>query len=71
MADGYSRIAGSPSVCLATNGPGVLNLTYGVASAFVSHSPVIILAPSASREHQYRDSTQEFDQVRFNAPVKQ
>ena len=63
MADGFSRISGAPSVCLVTNGPGVLNLTYGVASAYVSHSPVVVLAPSASRDHQYRDSTQEFDQV--------
>lgn len=69
MADGYSRIAGAPSVCLATNGPGVLNLTYGIASAFVSHSPVVVLAPSASREHQYRDSTQEFDQVSLFKPI--
>ncbi len=69
MADGFSRISGSPSVCLATNGPGVLNLTYGIASAFVSHSPVIVLAPSASREHQYRDSTQEFDQVALFKPI--
>ena len=50
MADGYSRISGAPSVCLATNGPGVLNLTYGIASAYVAHSPVIVLAPSASRD---------------------
>ena len=63
MADGFSRVSGAPSVCLVTNGPGVLNLTYGIASAYVSHSPVIVLAPSASRDHQYRDSTQEFDQV--------
>lgn len=69
MADGYSRISGAPSVCLATNGPGVLNLTYGVASAFVSHSPVVVLAPSASRDHQYRDSTQEFDQVALFKPI--
>ena len=63
MADGYSRISGAPSVCLVTNGPGVLNLTYGIASAYVAHSPVVVLAPSASRDHQHRDSTQEFDQV--------
>jgi acetolactate synthase-1/2/3 large subunit/sulfoacetaldehyde acetyltransferase len=69
MADGYSRISGAPSVCLATNGPGVLNLTYGIASAFVSHSPVVVLAPSASRDHQYRDSTQEFDQVALFKPI--
>jgi len=69
MADGYSRITGAPSVCLVTNGPGVLNLTFGVASAFVAHSPVVVLAPSSSREHQYRDSTQEFDQVALFRPI--
>ena len=69
MADGFSRISGAPAVCLATNGPGVLNLTYGIASAYVAHSPVVVLAPSASREHQYRDSTQEFDQVALFKPI--
>ena len=69
MADGFSRISGAPSVCLATNGPGVLNLTYGIGSAFVAHSPVVVLAPSASRDHQYRNSTQEFDQVALFRPI--
>ena len=69
MADGFSRISGAPSVCLATNGPGVLNLTYGIGSAYVAHSPVVVLAPSASREHQYRGSTQEFDQVALFRPI--
>ncbi len=69
MADGFSRISGAPSVCLATNGPGVLNLTYGIGSAYVAHSPVVVLAPSASREHQGRDSTQEFDQVALFKPI--
>ena len=69
MADSYSRISGAPSVCLATNGPGVLNLTYGIASAYVAHSPVVVLAPSASRDNQYRDSTQEFDQVSLFRPI--
>ena len=69
MADGYSRISGAPSVCLATNGPGVLNLTYGIAAAYVAHSPVVVLAPSASRDHQHRGSTQEFDQVSLFRPI--
>ncbi|MBT99289.1 MAG: sulfoacetaldehyde acetyltransferase [Dehalococcoidia bacterium] len=69
MADGYSRISGKPSVCLVTNGPGVLNLTYGIGSAFVAHSPVVVLAPSASRNHQNRASTQEFDQVALFKPI--
>ena len=69
MADGFARISGRPAVCLVTNGPGVLNLTYGIASAFVAHSPVVVLAPSSSREHQYRESTQEFDQVALFRPI--
>ncbi|MYC30043.1 MAG: thiamine pyrophosphate-binding protein [Chloroflexi bacterium] len=69
MADGFSRISGAPSVCLATNGPGVLNLTYGIGSSYVAHSPVVVLAPSASRDHQWRDSTQEFDQVALFKPI--
>ena len=69
MADGSSRISGAPSVCLATNGPGVLNLTYGIGSAYVAHSPVVVIAPSASRDHQHRDSTQEFDQVALFRPI--
>jgi len=69
MADGFSRISGKPSVVLVTNGPGVLNLTFGVGSAYVAHSPMVVLAPSASREHQYRDSTQEFDQVALFKPI--
>ena len=69
MADGYARVTGGPSVCMATNGPGVLNLTYGIAAAYVGHSPVIVLAPSPSREHQHRDATQEFDQVSLFRPI--
>ena len=69
MADGFSRIAGAPSVCLATNGPGVLNLTYGIGSAYVAHSPVVVIAPSASRRDQHRNSTQEFDQVALFKPI--
>ena len=69
MADGYARVTGRPTVCLVTNGPGVINLTYGVAAAYVAHSPMVILAPSPSREHQHRDSTQEFDQVSMFRPI--
>ena len=69
MADGFARVSGNPSVCLATNGPGVLNLAYGVAAAYVGHSPMVVLAPAVSREHQHRDSTQEFDQVSLFRPI--
>jgi len=69
MADGFARVTGRPAVCIATNGPGVINLAYGVAASYVAHSPMVVLAPSPSREHQHRDSTQEFDQVAMFKPI--
>ena len=36
---------------------------------YVAHSPVVVIAPSASRDHQWRDSTQEFDQVALFKPI--
>jgi thiamine pyrophosphate-dependent acetolactate synthase large subunit-like protein len=40
-----------------------------VPPAFAWPPPVIVLAPSASRDHQYRNSTQEFDQVSLFRPI--
>ena len=69
MADGYARATGNPGVCIATNGPGILNLTFGVAAAYVGHSPVVVLAPAPDREHQNRGAIQEFDQVSLFRPI--
>ena len=33
MADGYARVAGKIGVCLATSGPGAMNLVTGIADA--------------------------------------
>jgi acetolactate synthase I/II/III large subunit len=43
MADVSGQIAGVPGVCVATLGPGAVNMTLGVANAFLDRSPVIAI----------------------------
>lgn len=41
--DGYARVSGSPGTCIATAGPGALNLTMGVANAKKDNIPVVAI----------------------------
>ena len=51
MADGYSRVARKPGVALVVPGPGALNASAAVGTAYASSSPVLLISgqiPSAS-----------------------
>lgn len=64
MADAYARINGGPGIVLgAQAGPGVANLVTGVIEAQLAYSPLVAIAGMISRDHQGRDTFQEFDQV--------
>ena len=41
MADGYARTTGKPGVCLVVPGPGLLNATAALSTAYACNSPVI------------------------------
>lgn len=43
MADAAGQITRRPGVCVSTLGPGAINLTLGVANAFLDRSPVIAI----------------------------
>jgi len=43
MADGYARTTGRVGVCVMVPGPGVLNATAGLATAYACSSPVLCL----------------------------
>jgi sulfoacetaldehyde acetyltransferase len=45
MADGYARVSGQPTVCIAQNGPGITNFVTAVAAAYWAHSPVVVVTP--------------------------
>lgn len=44
MADGYARVSGRPGVCMVVPGPGLLNATAGLATAYSCNSPVVCIA---------------------------
>src|SRR5690606_16202858 len=43
MADGYARASGRPGVCLVVPGPGLLNTTAALSTAYACSSPVLCL----------------------------
>jgi thiamine pyrophosphate-dependent acetolactate synthase large subunit-like protein len=64
MADACARLTGKPGIVLgAQSGPGVANLVTGVTEAFLAYSPLVAIAGMTTREHQGRDTFQEFDQI--------
>jgi len=70
MADAWARVSGRPGIVLgAQSGPGVANLVTGVAEAQLAYSPLVAIAGMTTREHQGRDTFQEFDQVALFKPI--
>ena len=43
MACGYARACGCIAACIATAGPGAINLVTGIANADVDRQPVIVI----------------------------
>ena len=48
MADAAGQIARTPAVCVSTLGPGAMNLTLGVANAYLDRSPLIAITATMS-----------------------
>ena len=61
MASAYARMSGEPGVCMATGGPGSVNLVGGIYNAYMAHAPVIAISGHAGMDAQYRQYGQELD----------
>lgn len=66
MADGYARVSGKMGVNLVVPGPGVLNATAAISTAYACASPVLTISGQMSRDsigagignlHEIRDQT--------------
>src|SRR5262245_3804008 len=49
MADVTGQILRRPGVCVSTLGPGAINMTLGVANAFLDRSPMVAITASLAR----------------------
>ncbi|HUY98200.1 MAG TPA: biosynthetic-type acetolactate synthase large subunit [Verrucomicrobiae bacterium] len=63
MADGYARASGRVGVCLATSGPGALNLITGLATAHFDSVPVVAITGQVPTTQIGTDAFQESDVI--------
>lgn len=61
MADVTGQIERRPGVCVATLGPGAVNMTLGVANAYLERSPVIAVTASLARSSEPYATHQKLD----------
>ncbi len=60
-ADGYARVSGEFGVCISTAGPGALNLTMGVATAFKDSIPLIVITGDVDTDLKGKNMFQDVD----------
>lgn len=60
-ANGYARVTGKPSVCVATSGPGATNLITAIATAYMDSVPLVVITGQVPRGDIGRDVFQEAD----------
>src|ERR1700736_3778649 len=63
MGQAYSRLLQKPSVWMGASGPGVINLTTGIANALIDCCPVVAVGGSSPIGQAGRQVFQEIDQV--------
>ena len=51
MADGYARASGEIGTCLVVPGPGLLNASAAIGTAYSASSPVLVLTGQVPRQH--------------------
>jgi acetolactate synthase-1/2/3 large subunit len=69
MADTYGALTGRPGVCLATLGPGAINLLLGVANAQLDSHPLVAITAQAALSRMSKESHQAVDLVSLFRPV--
>jgi acetolactate synthase-1/2/3 large subunit len=69
MADIYGRLTGLPGVCIATLGPGAINLVLGTADANTDSVPLIAISAQVGLNRIYKESHQIVDLVSMFKPL--
>lgn len=69
MAQGEARITGKAGVCLATSGPGAMNLLTAIADARSDSIPLIAITGQVNRSAIGTDAFQETDTFGLSMPI--
>lgn len=68
-ADAYARTSGNFGVCIASAGPGALNLTMGIATAYKDSVPVLVITGDVETKLKGCDVFQETDITSIFSPI--
>ena len=68
-AEGYARATGRVGVCVATSGPGAVNLMTGLAAAKMDSSPVVAITGQVARNFMGKEAFQECDTTAMAKPL--
>lgn len=63
MAEGWALCTGEPGVCCITAGPGITNAVSGVANAYLSGVPLIVIGGASPLKQTGMGSLQDMDQM--------
>src|SRR3990172_1005530 len=61
MADALGQLERRPAACVSTLGPGAVNMTLGVANAFLDRSPVVAITASLAAASDAHATHQNLD----------
>ena len=65
MADGYARASGEVAAALVVEGPGLFNAMSGIATAFATSSPILVV----TGDHHHRKRDLELDETAWLGPL--
>jgi len=69
MAEAWGKLTRKPGIVMVTAGPGFTNALTGVASAYFSNTPMIIIAGCVGLEHKEKLDLQDMDQEPVIRPM--
>ncbi len=68
-AEGYARVTRKTGVCMATSGPGAMNLVTGLADALLDSTPIVAITGQVAANLLGTDAFQETDVINCTMPV--
>ena len=69
MAQGYARSTGKVGVCMATSGPGAMNLLTAISDAFMDSVPIVAITGQVFQSLIGKSAFQETDVYGMTLPV--
>ncbi|MCB0651135.1 MAG: biosynthetic-type acetolactate synthase large subunit [Saprospiraceae bacterium] len=68
-AEGYARASRKTAVCMATSGPGAMNLITGLGDALLDSTPLVCITGQVFQKLLGSDAFQEMDVINCTMPV--